>query len=133
MPLPPRGNPRRPMYLAVRSMLVIGAICLAFSASALLPGMLMSRGSGGGALLPLVLGAMFFPGIGLLICEKYLAQRKFWAVVLGLVLASALLLVVLAVLAGLTVMVVSTAVDASFLIAGGISLLFLLAIVQLIY
>lgn len=142
MPLPPRGNPRRPLFLAMRSMRAVGVVCLApglFGFIRYLPWsltMIQARhfGEAFAPLLPAV--PYLLPGIGYFVCAKYIAQRRVWAIVLSLVLTSLLLLFAIAALAFLTVVLLDSTQPpplAFVLISGGILLLFVPAFVQLIY
>jgi hypothetical protein len=138
MALPPRGDPRRAMHLAARSMLVLGCLFLLLGTCVAVPALTGAfRGRGGPMMWSSVSGvAVFFlPGAAYVVASVFLGRRQFWAVVIGLVLASAhALLVVLGVL-GMVVGLASTGGRAPmpllvFLLIWG---LLLLALGQLIY
>lgn len=138
MALPPRGDPRRAMHLAARSMLVLGCLFLLLGTCAVLLALPRAfPGRGGPMMWSSVFGvAVFFlPGVGYVVASVFLGRRQLWAVVVGLVLASVhALLVALGVL-GMVVGLVSTGGREPmplliFLVIWG---LLLLALGQLIY
>jgi hypothetical protein len=96
MALPPRGDPQRPMFLAIRSMRLLGILLIAFSLLIMVPMMLIRRGRS----MPIVeiaIGLVYLvPGVLYFLCAIFLKRRQFWAIVLGLVLASIQLLLLLA-------------------------------------
>jgi hypothetical protein len=97
MPLPPKGDPRRPLYLAIRSTRVLAAIFLLFGSFAVFPLVVGGVMLGG---LSAIATASFFvfymgPGVVYLLCSIYLKRRQFWAVLVSLVLASIQLLLAL--------------------------------------
>jgi hypothetical protein len=90
MPLPPKGDPTRPLHLAIRSTRLLGIFFLLIGMLAMLPFMLAMRRSGlTAAWLPLSIGGCYLvPGVMYLICGIFLGQKRGWAVILGIVLAS---------------------------------------------
>ena len=138
MALPPRGDPRRAMHVAARSMLVLGCLFLLLGTCVLLPALTRAfPGRGGPMMWSSVFGvAVFFlPGVGYVVASVFLGRRQLWAVVVGLVLASVhALLVALGVL-GMVVGLVSTGgrEPMPLLIVLVIWGLLLLALGQLIY
>ena len=139
MALPPKGDPRRPLVLAIRSTRLLGIIFLAFGAISLLPLALgLGRGRGGNWAMTLfmIIGCLFYfvPGIGYIVCSMFLTRRQPWAIITALVLASINLLLVLFGLLGLVVAMASDNSGMPFiLIPLAIVLIFVLALVQLIY
>ncbi len=91
MALPPRGDPRRPLHLAVRSTRMLGVVFLLFGTCALAP-MMRTMGRAGMVGYPvfLMLGALVYLGAGggFLLFSIFLGRRQFWAVVAALVLSS---------------------------------------------
>ena len=72
MPLPPRGNPRRPLHLAVRSTRLLGIILVCFGAFSMFPMLLMfRRGVGMSPTWMQLSVAVFYlaPGILFLVCS----------------------------------------------------------------
>jgi hypothetical protein len=102
MPLPPKGDPRRPMHLAIRSMRLLGIVLLCFGGCVGLAfGVAVGSaaggfgGGGGGAgaawgvwfVLVLAGGMFILPGVLYLVAAGALKRRRQWAIVLGLVLS----------------------------------------------
>jgi hypothetical protein len=94
MAIPPRGDPRRPLHLAVRSTRVLAIIFLLFGTCASIPmliqGALPMRGR-----MFLNLGVFIVyvgPGVVYFVTAIYMKRRQFWAVILALVMASIQLL-----------------------------------------
>src|ERR1041385_8076568 len=88
MPLPPRGDPTRPYFLAIRSSRLLGFIFLLFGSLAVLAvAMIPSRGM---PTVFMILGAMFWllPGILYAVFAAFLKRRHEWAIVALIVLAS---------------------------------------------
>jgi hypothetical protein len=99
MALPPKGDPRRPLHLAIRSTRLLGILCVLFGLCTMLPSFPTTSGPSavllaGASLVCLLPGAAYF------LVSMFLARRQFWAVVLGLVLASLQALFALAALIG---------------------------------
>jgi hypothetical protein len=99
MALPPRGDPRRPLHLAIRSTRLLGGLFVLFSFCAMTPLLFPASfgGSARGASVYVASAAAvyFVPGLLYIVFSIYLAQRKFWAVVGAIILASIQLLFVL--------------------------------------
>src|SRR5436305_12052178 len=85
MAIPPKGNPARPLALAVNAARVLGVVCIALGALSILPLVLLSGGQGSSRLLILVVAgvAMVFvvPGILYVVLAAYLKNRKTWAAI----------------------------------------------------
>jgi hypothetical protein len=137
MPLPPKGDPRRPLHLAIRSTRVLAAIFLLFGSCAFLP-LLMTGGMRGGMeVFSLISVVLFYmgPGVIYLLCSIYLQRRQFWAVLTSLILASIQLLITLAGVIAFVVLVFSQS-NSSFnftIIPIVLLLIVILALAQLIY
>jgi len=139
MALPPKGDPRRPLHLAVRSTRMLAIIFLLFGSCAFVP-FLIRGAMPVNARVFLELGNVilyFGPGAVYLVTSIYLMRRRFWAVVVAIVLASIqLLLVLIGIISLLIVMMrqpIPQPVSSFALIPAGILLLIILALVQLIY
>lgn len=92
MVLPPRGDPRRPLHLAVWTARGLAAVFLFFGACGLVPQLyLLAQGGGQYASVAAlgIVGSMFYllPGVAYVVFAIYLRQHRFWAVVAALVLA----------------------------------------------
>jgi len=100
MAIPPKGDIRRPLHLAVRSTFLLGIVLLAASllstASMFLTQM---RGATRFAVMTWgqIIEILFFfgPGIAYLLCAMYLRQRKMWALIVAIVLVTLQLLWIL--------------------------------------
>ena len=139
MALPPRGDLRRPMHLAIRSMWILGGLLVALGICGTGGGLLVAQRGGlppGMAVMQMI-GALFYlvPGVLYIVFALYLKQRQFWAVIAGLVLASGQLLFVLFGFVASLVMyfVPNSGLPPPFLIAIGVMGLFALALAQLVY
>jgi hypothetical protein len=89
MGLPARGDPRRPLQLAVRSTRLLAGLFLMLGTCAISTMLIRGGPMRRGAALDLgVLLIYVGPGALYLIVSMYLQRRRFWAVVVGLVLAS---------------------------------------------
>jgi len=138
MALPPKGDPRRPLHLAVRSMRLLGGILLLFtSCMALSVGMTLIRLGPKMLTSPLMFIGMllyFVPGVCFFVFAHYLKRRQAWAVVASICLAGVGCLFMLIGLFGLAVISTSQSRGgAPMLIPAGIMLLILAALGQLIY
>ena len=143
MALPPKGDPRRPLHLAIRSTRVLGVVLLLFGTCAFFPYMMsVSRvGAAPGAVPPawtLIMVAMFYfvPGTLFLVFAIFLGRRQLWAVVSALVLSSLMEIFFLLGLFGLAVTGLSSfgrGNQVAFAIAVAVMVLFCLAVGQLIY
>jgi hypothetical protein len=153
MALPPKGDPRRPLVLAIRSTRLFGILFLLFGLCSTLP-MLMMRGrfmgmrgagSGGISLIMLAVYVVmpmlvyFGPGIAYLITSVYLGRRTGWAIVLGLVVTSIHLLMMLLAGVGVGAMIVSVSQDPRqsgiimVVLAATLVCVFIAALIQLLY
>jgi hypothetical protein len=136
MPLPPKGNPRRPLHLAVRSTRLLGIVFLCFGMIVMLPSLLLlRRGMGMPLMIVQFISAMLYigPGVLYLVCAIFLKQRQFWAVVVGIVLASIHLLFLLLGAAFYIAVVLSEQFNAWMLAPMVMLLAFILALGRLIY
>lgn len=121
MPLPPKGDPRRGLHLAIRWMRVLGGLLLLFATGACIVGALT-------ALLYLLPVGLCF-----IVLPIYLRRRQFWAVVASTCLASVASLVPLLALVKLVLFFDSQPFHSAMLIPLGVLLLMLLGFAQLIY
>ncbi len=94
MAIPPKGDPRRPLHLAIRSMWMLGGVMFLFATCTI--GMFTLRagrgGGGGPAWTPLVyilptMGFYVIPGVCYFVFATYLARRQHWALVASIWLA----------------------------------------------
>jgi hypothetical protein len=104
MALPPKGDPRRPLHLAIRSARILGIVCVLAGAGLAMPVVLQRFGRCRGIFAPtwfVLAGCLFYllPGTLFLVFAVFMKRRRTWAVVGALATASliALLLVVAAV------------------------------------
>jgi len=124
MALPPRDDPQRPYYLALRSTRLLGFVFLLFGSFAIVAAAKISfRGV---PTVFMILGAMFWllPGILYAVFAAFLKRRHEWAIVALIVLASTHGLIAL-------VATVAAAVSANLIITI-LCLLWVLALAQLI-
>ena len=139
MALPPRGDPRRPLHLAIRSTRLLGIVLLLFGTCGMASFMTTRLGRGTPAIPTwiFVAGAMFYfiPGALFIVFAIFLARRQYWAVVGALVLSFLLGVIFLLALGGFAFAVISRTqrADAGMAIPVIIFCLFSLAIGQLIY
>jgi hypothetical protein len=138
MALPKRGDPQRPLVLAIRSMRLLGIILIGFSILAMLPILLSGRArTSPGAVIGI--GFMYVgPGILYLLCAIFLKRRRIWAIFTGLLLASIqlLLTIVMTLIACIMLLKWEPRMSAFFgyaMIPLAITLLLVTALVQLIY
>jgi hypothetical protein len=139
MPLPPRGDPRRPLYLAVGSMWVLGVLLVAFSLCAIGSFVFLLRSMnsrGGGASMPAwapFVGVLTYlvPGVLYIVFAIFAGRRRLWAVIGALVLASIQCLFTLFALVMMTLMAVTQTAMALFPLA--IVLLIVIALAQLMF
>ena len=139
MSLPPRGDPRRPLHLAIRSTRLLGVVLLLFGTCALAPFMYMLlSGSGAAASMPPAWTTMMIvllylgPGMLYMVLSVFLGRRQHWAVVCSLVLSSLLAIFFLVAFTGFAVSLLSNP-QPSNVVLGAIISLFALAVGQLIY
>ena len=139
MPLPPKGDPRRPLQLAVRSTRLLGGLLVLLGFCGSIPVMFVPGVRGGDPLFTAIIligaAAYFVPGMLYIVFSIYLGHRKPWAVVATIVLASIQLLFVLL---GIAVLAVTFALPHSdlpptALVPVGIAALLAAALAQLIY
>jgi uncharacterized membrane protein YqjE len=112
MALPPKGDPRRPLHLAIRSTRLLGGLFVLFGICGMAPALYIMRGGPGPAAgLLLASGTLMYlvPGLLHIVFSIYLGHRKFWAVVGALVLASIQLLFVVFGAIGVVAMTISAA------------------------
>jgi hypothetical protein len=94
MALPPKGDPRRPLHLAVRSNRVLGIVFLLFGTCSLMPMIfLMTRGGVRAGIMPpqllvAVSAVYFIPGALFMVFSVFLARRRPWAVVASIVVST---------------------------------------------
>ena len=135
MPLPPKGDPRRPLHLAIRSTRLLAIIFL-FLGGCVCTAFLRGRRSTVIS-LPALAALLFYfgPGVAYLIFSIYLKRRQFWAVLSSLILASIQLLFTLAVAVSLLIVsMIKSANSVNFVIAPLIVLgIVILALAQLVY
>ena len=134
MPIPPRGDPRRPLQLAIRSMRLLGGILLLFSTCATAP-FFLRGGRPGGVPWVALIGMLFYlaPGICFIVFAVFLARRQFWAVVASLCLASASCLLMLGALAFFVTFALRDDFQPILLVPLGVIALIVVALGQLIY
>jgi hypothetical protein len=136
MPLPPKGDPRRPLHLAVRSARVLGVAMVVLGLCGTLPMLLGIGGVGAATTLFMVGSSLFYfgPGIGYLVLASYLSDYRRWAVTALLVIVSLQTLLALAgtVVAVFLVMNEADQRDAFLAIPAAIVVLLFLALGQMI-
>ncbi|HWP39779.1 MAG TPA: hypothetical protein VNL70_02550 [Tepidisphaeraceae bacterium] len=137
MPLPPKGDPRRPLHLAVRSMRLLGIVLLILGSFSLMPVVAaIRRGPDPRFAFAVVTVLMVYvvPGVLYLLGSVFLSRRRPWAIVVGLVLASVQLIFCLL---GLIILLAvwTGQSDESFgiVVAGAATVLLSAAFAQLIY
>jgi hypothetical protein len=139
MTLPPKGDPRRPLYLAIRSSRAFGIIFFLFGCVTVLP-LAVTVGRLGFSFWILfqfasVVFVTFGPGVTYLVIAFYLKRRRRWAIVTGIVVASIQLLIVLAATGFLAVYLFNEGprMEDALLIPAAIVGLAILALGQLIH
>jgi hypothetical protein len=138
MALPPKGDPRRPLHLAIRSTRILGGIGTLIGSCVFIPVMMRLRG-GRGVFAPrdlMIFGALFYmvPGVLLIVFSVFMGRRRLWAVVGALVMSSLAGVFLLFVGAGLVMSLVATRQTSPVaFILGGVWAIFALAVGQLIY
>jgi hypothetical protein len=138
MALPPKGDPRRPLHLAVRSMRLLGAILILFATCAGVTfGLVAVRVAARGMpVWGMAFGILFYllPGLVFIILAMYVKQRQAWAVAASICVTSVGAMVVLL---GLVAVVFTGVSDPgrspAIWIAIGALVLILAALGQLIY
>jgi hypothetical protein len=137
MALPPKGDPTRPMYLAIRSMRLLGIIIVLFSLLMFIP-VIALRGSGGAgigfSILFIIMALVYLiPGLLFILCSIFLKRRQAWAIIVGIILSSIVLLMsIFGLIAGLFQMVTGNS-EPFMLVQLIISLIFVAAFAQLIF
>jgi hypothetical protein len=138
--LPPKGDPRRPLHLAVRSARVLGILFVLLGLCGTLPLMLAGGWAGPGMMTGIigiaVLLIYFGPGICYLVFASYLSNYRPWAVTATLVVASLHTLLVLLAFIGIVVRVLGAGGGSGMnvgVIPLAIALLVVLAMGQMIY
>ena len=139
MALPPKGDPRRPLHLAIRSTRMLGIVFLLFGTCSVAP-MMRTMGRAGMVGYPafLLIGAAVYLAAGgaFLLFSIFLARRQFWAVVAALVVSSVVSLIWIFAAIALVVALLANAGDIGSppaLIGGAVLLLLIAALWQLIY
>ena len=140
MPRPPKGDPRRPLHLAIRSTRVLGALFVLLGLAVLaVPALYALRGggsAGGGVILMGVASLLYLvPGVLYVLCAIYLRRRQLWAVIVALVLASVQLLFLAIGLLGVVIGIANSrgAATSFALVYLGLIGLVAAALAQLIY
>ncbi len=137
MALPPKGDPRRPMHLAIRSMRLLGVILILLSLLGMLPLFFIPAARPGVSKILMIFffGALLIyliPGVLFLIFSIFLKRRQAWAIIGGIVLSSILLLIAVIALAGVLVNFATVGHTPAALIGLVMSVLFVAAFTQLI-
>ncbi|HWE03278.1 MAG TPA: hypothetical protein VG326_12790 [Tepidisphaeraceae bacterium] len=143
MAIPPKGDPQRPLHLAIRSTRLLGIILVSFGLLALAPILMMARRRLGGVMISFLsiyfLAAIVYlvPGAAYLVIAYFLKRRRYWAIVTGLILASIQLVLALCVAASFVVMWLGQGLGQGLsppaYIGGAVVALIILALTQLIY
>jgi len=135
MALARKGDPRRPLQLAVRSTRMLAGVFLMLGTCTIFPMMMAGNPVRTGAALNVgVLIVYVGPGVIYLIVSMYLQRRRFWAVVVALVLASIQLLFSVFAGAALVFFAFSSGGIGGFSIIPVVVFVFvILALAQLIY
>ena len=137
MPIPPKGDPRRPLHLAIRSMRLLGGMLVLF-ATCVTIAFVLRRGPMRGSSVPAFyfIFVVFYllPGTCFIVFSIFLARRRMWAVVASLCLASVGCLVALGATGVMIVLIVANrAADWGAMIPIGVMALIVAALGQLIY
>jgi hypothetical protein len=132
MAVPPRGDPQRPLHLAIRSIRVLALLFLLVASCGF--GSILAAGRR----MPFIVGGAilvfyFLPGIAYVFFAIYMKQRKFWAVVAALVLASLQCFVALIALAMSIVLTFHAGGDPSAIIGLVTTAFVFAALAQLVY
>ena len=145
MALPPKGDPQRPLALAVRSTRVLGIVFIGIGVLGMLPTFTMGMRGAGGATLSIATMALivvtatltyFGPGALYLVCSNFIARRRKWAIVTAMVLAAIQILLICIGLITLTRFYLSAAPQtrsSAVFIPLAFTLFILLALAQLEY
>jgi hypothetical protein len=135
MPIPPKGDPRRPLYLAIRS--IRSLACFFFFIGAFASIAIAAMGPGRFRFVRIFHQPLFFftvlPAAFYVLLAIYLHRRHFWAVLTSLILAALQLLLIILLMANL-IIDAPMSIDATALV---IPILFLgfciVALIQLVY
>ena len=138
MALPPKGDPQRPLALAVRSTRILGILFCALGMCGTLPMLYLGLargpgGTGGGGLARMAFVGVgtilvyFGPGALYLVCAVFIARRRTWAVITAMVLAAIQLLFICFGMAMFLIMMLSGGAGAPL-----IAMLFPLALMLLV-
>src|SRR5436190_18993049 len=101
MTIPPKGDPRRPVALAVRLMRLLGIIHLVLAGITVLPLFLVRRGFGPPVWARMVVVMVpLLPAVGYLLSAIFVRRRQAWGIVLGIVVASVSALFLLSTMIG---------------------------------
>jgi hypothetical protein len=135
MALPPKGDPRRPLHLAIRSTRMLGILFLSIGSyvfySIVLRARMRGTGRFGGGVA--FLGFYIGPGVAYLLFSIFLKRRQFWAVVAALVLASIQLLFTLAGMVAIVIAILGRQNLAAAVLPMFIYGMFILALAELIH
>jgi hypothetical protein len=135
VPLPPRGDPRRPLHLAIRGTRILGYILISIGSLVLIP-FLSNLQKGTPRLEYLELSSFYMiPGIIYLMCAIFLRRRQMLAAILAIAHAAAqlILLLVILVLSFIDFQKVPPAQRPAELIIFPLELIVILAFIRLIY
>jgi hypothetical protein len=138
MPLPPKGDPLRPLHLAASSTRGFGALFLLFGAISLFPS-LFTLTAKRGIWTTMHLSAAdvlfyFVPGVTYWVCGIFIKRKQLWAIIVALALASlhfTLFLIVAATFAVTALQPRNRVAMVAIGIALGFAILFLQLIVHL--
>ncbi len=137
MALPPQGDPRRPLHLAIRLMRLLGGIFVLVGTCATVPFFIRGGGRAGVGVSAwfLIVNVAFYlvPGAALFVLSTHLARRRIWAVVASIRLASMMGFVILAGIAVMLVLAVAERADWVMIVPIALMTLMLVAVGQLIY
>ena len=97
MAIPPKGDPQRPLHLAIRSCRAVGGLFF-LSGLGAAANVFLNPTRKGLPSIGAILGAIaqFGPGVAFYVLAYFLKKRHIWAVVLALVLASIAFVITLA-------------------------------------
>jgi hypothetical protein len=97
MAIPPKGDPQRPLHLAIRSCRAVGGLFF-LSGLGAVAGVFLNPTRKGPPTIGAILGAIaqFGPGVAFFVLAYFLKKRHIGAVILALVLASIAFLITLA-------------------------------------
>ena len=137
MPIPPKGDPRRPLHLAIRSMRLLGGILILFATCVGATFVLRVSGSSRRPPIAALISILLYllPGASFILLALFLARRQLWAVVASICLASMALLGALLALLGLLISAFGPHADFQpvLLVPLGVTAIVVAALVQLIY